>query len=147
MLARSKSAGVDVRPSEGEGRPRTGPASATPNNPTEHEFTASPAVAGSVSQQVSWWETHRFIETVLAQANAVGPLPWAGSPEWCELADGDPRKLLALAIAGEHHILRVEVAQTAHAEASRAISDAADWSEVSRTICRRSGVYIPREVA
>lgn len=89
------------------------------------------------SRQVSWYETHQFIEAAVAHANA-GPLPWAGTPEWCEMADGDPRKLLALAVAGEHHILRVEVAQAAQAEASRAVSAAADWPKVAREIQQRN---------
>ncbi|OBI92089.1 hypothetical protein A5661_26400 [Mycobacterium asiaticum] len=95
---------------------------------------------------MSWWLVHDFITAAAAQAN-LGPLPWAGTPAWCELADGDPRKLLSLAVAGEHHVLRVETAQEQHAEASKAIAAAADWSQISRDIRRRSGVHIPREVA
>lgn len=95
------------------------------------------------SGQVSWYETHQFIEAAVAQAN-VGPLPLAGTPEWCAMADGDPRKLLALAVAGEHHILRVEVAQTAQAEASRAVSAAADWPKVAREIQQRNEFYAAR---
>lgn len=99
------------------------------------------------SQQVSWSEVHRYLEAVLAQAN-IGPLPWAGVPEWCAMSDGDPRKLLALAVAGEHHVLRVEVAQTAHAEASRAISAAADWSAIANEIRqRRNSRRLPRQGA
>jgi hypothetical protein len=60
------------------------------------------------------------------------------SPAWCALADGDPRKLLALAEFGEHHALRVETAQQAMAGASRAVADAADWPEVARDIQRRN---------
>jgi hypothetical protein len=95
------------------------------------------------SQQVSWEETHRFIEAVLTSAN-FGLLPWAGTPEWCAMSDGDPRKLLALALSGEHHVLRVEVAQTALAEASRAVSGAASWSNVSREMQRRKEFYASR---
>lgn len=95
------------------------------------------------SQQVSWAETHWFLEAVLAQAN-VGPLPWAGTPAWCELADGDPRKLLALAAAGEHHVLRVEVAQATRADASRALATAADWRAISREIRQRDDFYSSR---
>lgn len=97
-------------------------------------------IAGFGSQQVSWWETRTFLEAAVAQANA-GPLPWAGTPDWCELADGDPRKLLALAVAGEHHVLRVETAQAAMAEASRAVAEAADWSKVAREINQRKAFY------
>ena len=104
-------------------------------------MTTPPAV--TASQQVNWAITHDFMEAALAQANA-GPLPWAGTPDWAALADGDPRKLLALAVAGEHHVLRVEVAQTAHAEASRAISAAVDWSAVSREIHQCTSFYAER---
>ncbi len=93
------------------------------------------------SQQVSWWDTHVFISALVAHTDN---LPTAGSPSWCELSDGDPRKLLALAVAGEHHVLRVEVAQEAMAEASRAISGTADWSKAGRP---RGKAYIPRQVA
>ena len=102
--------------------------------------------AGNGSQQVSWSETRRFLEAVLAQAN-VGPLPWAGSPEWCAMSDRDPRKLLALAADGEHHVLRKEIAQTALAEASRAVSGAVSWKSVASEIQRRRGTYIPRRAA
>lgn len=101
----------------------------------------------TASQQVNWAITHDFLEAARAQANS-GPLPWAGTPAWAAMPDGDPRKLLALAVAGEHHVLRVEVAQTARAEASRAISGAADWSAVAREIHgRRSSARIPRQAA
>lgn len=93
--------------------------------------------SGVASQQVSWAETHRFVEALLSRAN-FGPLPWAGSPDWCAMSDGDPRKLLSLAIAGSHHVLRVEAAQAARAAASRAISTAADWPAISREIRRRT---------
>lgn len=95
------------------------------------------------SQQVSWALVHEFLEAALAQAN-TGSLPWAGTPAWCALPDGDPRKLLALAAAGEHHVLRVEVAQSAQAEASRAVAAAADWPKVAREIQQRNEFYASR---
>lgn len=108
---------------------------------------AGPQRAGAPpSQQRSWWPVHEFLEAVLQQANC-GPLPAAGTPSWCELADGDPRKLLAVAIDGEHHVLRVETAQEQCAEASKVIAAAVDWPQISREIRRRSVVRIPREVA
>ncbi len=101
------------------------------------------------SQQVSWSEVHLFIENLLAQAN-VGPLPLAGTPHWAQL--NDPLKLLALAVAGQHHVLRMETAQTAVAEASQAISAGADWGAVARGNLRHAnaaacGAYIPRKTA
>ncbi|MFS0900293.1 DUF2742 domain-containing protein [Mycolicibacterium litorale] len=93
-------------------------------------------VAGSpTSQEVSWWATHVFITALVNQANTT--LPWAGTPAWRALDDADPRKLLALAAAGEHHVLRVETGQHAVAEAGQAISGAADWSSVARHVRRR----------
>jgi hypothetical protein len=83
------------------------------------------------SQQVSWLEVHTFVDALLAQANC-GALPWPGTPAWCEMSAGDPRKLLALAQFGVHHALRVETAQQARADASRAVSGAVDWPALSR---------------
>lgn len=108
---------------------------------------AGPVWAGAPpSQQRAWWPVHEFIEAVVRQANC-GPIPAAGTPSWCELADGDPRKLLAVAIDGEHHVLRMETAQEQRAGASKAIAAAFDWPQISRDIRHRSGVYVPREVA
>ncbi|WP_242657228.1 DUF2742 domain-containing protein [Mycobacterium talmoniae] len=92
---------------------------------------------------------HEFITALVDQANS---LPAAGTPAWCALADSDPRKLLALAAAGEHHVLRMEVAQTAMADAGAAISAAENWATVARSHLRRahaerSGAYIPRRTA
>jgi hypothetical protein len=95
------------------------------------------------SQQVSWWSVHEFMQAAVAQAN-VGPLPFAGTPAWCDLADGDPRKLLALAVRGEHDVLRCEVAQSARADASRAVSAAADWKQVGREIQQRDSFRADR---
>jgi hypothetical protein len=97
----------------------------------------------SASRQVSWWDTHEYLDAYLAQAN-LGPIPAAGTPAWRELDDSDPRKLLALAVAGEHHILRTEVAQSAMADASRAVSAAADWGQVAREVRQRNEFYAER---
>lgn len=93
--------------------------------------------AGSpASQQVSWWPTHEFLDAALAQANC-GPLPMAGTPAWGALSDTDPRKILALAAAGEHHVLRVEQAQAVRAQAAEDVHGGEDWSEVARQVRRR----------
>jgi len=97
-----------------------------------------------MSSQVSWWECHLFIERLVAQAN-YSSIPVAGTPEWVALCDGDPRKLLALAQFGVHHALRVETAQEAASEASRAIADSADWPALARRVGQGRGrAYIPR---
>lgn len=96
--------------------------------------------AGSpASQTVSWWPTHEFITALVSNVNN---LPIAGTPAWQALSDNDPAKLIALAVAGEHHVLRVEVAQQNMADASKAIASSPNW----RTRPRGSS-YIPREVA
>ena len=96
-----------------------------------------------MSSQVSWWECHQFVERLVAQADH-GSIPVAGTPEWVAMCDGDPRKLLALAQFGVHHALRVETAQEAVAEASRAVAAGAQWSAVAQRVARGRGAYIPR---
>ncbi|BBZ22138.1 DUF2742 domain-containing protein [Mycolicibacter hiberniae] len=101
---------------------------------------------GVESWQVSWWPVHRFLAAVVDQAN-VGPLPLAGTPSWQALADDDPTKLLALADAGQHAVLQWDIAQTAAADASKAIAAAEDWPAVARCIRRgRGAAYISRRV-
>jgi hypothetical protein len=92
-------------------------------------------MTGIESRSVSWWPTHEFISALVDQANH---LPVAGTTAWCALEDADPAKLLALAAAGEHHVLRVETAQAARADASRAVSESADWSTIAREYRQRS---------
>jgi hypothetical protein len=99
-----------------------------PDRPTPD---TSSAAHPNGSQQVSWWSVHVFVTALVAQCES---LPHAGTPAWCALSDDDPRKLLALAAAGEHHVLRMETAQQARAEASRAVSAAADWAAVGREL-------------
>jgi Protein of unknown function (DUF2742) len=121
------------------------------------EGVSGPTWAGTIftktthSMQVSWWDCHVFMTEMARQANC-GPVPWPGTASWCELADGDPRKLLALAEFGVHHALRVETAQQAECEASHAISAAENWSRVAQSNLQRanvirSGAYIPRRSA
>lgn len=95
---------------------------------------------------VAWWPVHQFIAAAVAQADN---LPAAGTPAWCALADDDHCKLLALAVAGEHHVLRVEIAQEQQAQASKAVASAADWVAIARELrqlddARKSGVRIER---
>ena len=104
-------------------------------------------MSSTESRSVAWWPVHEFMAALVAQVN---DLPVAGTPAWCRLGDGDPRKLLAVAAAGEHHVLRVEMAQEAHSEASKAVASAADWSGVAREMrqrqeARQSGVRIERK--
>ncbi|MDO2354674.1 DUF2742 domain-containing protein [Mycobacterium avium] len=107
----------------------------TPATASDSAGLYSTAPHGVSSSQVSWWPTHEFLVHLVAQ---VDTLPVAGTPAWQALSDDDPQKLLSLAVAGEHHVLRAEAAQEALAEASRAISGAADWRAISQEIRRRN---------
>lgn len=97
--------------------------------------------SSTASQAVSWWSVHEFVAAVLNQCNDWPPL---GTPAWCSLAHDDPRKWAALLDGAQHWALRVETCQEAHAEASRAISGAVDWSALSREINRRTDFYAAR---
>ena len=85
------------------------------------------------SAAVSWWSLHEHVAPFLER---VGSWPMVGSVEWQQLADDDPRKLAAIFDAAQHHALRVETAQEARAEASRAIASAADWPKIGRELQR-----------
>jgi hypothetical protein len=103
----------------------------------------------TASRQVDWWSVCEFVEPLLAH---VGCWPMAGTVTWRQLDDTDPAKWAALLDAARHHSLHVDTAQTALAEASRAIASGADWSAAGRAHRRRahaitSGAYIPRSVA
>lgn len=99
------------------------------------------------SRQVSWAEVNRFLAEVIKAANC-GPLPLAGTPAWCALADDDTTKLLALADAGQHAVLQWDITQEAAAEAAEAIAAGKDWPHVTRCIrAGRGSAYIPRRTA
>lgn len=83
---------------------------------------------------VSWWIVHQFVVRV---TEGLADWPAAGTPAWCALGDDDPRKLAAVLDAGQHHALRIEIAQEALAEASKAIAAAADWPGIAREIQQR----------
>ena len=102
---------------------------------------------GTESRTVSWWETYTYTAALLAQADTVPPV--AGTAAWRALDDRDPSKLLALALAGIHHVLRMETAQEAAADASKAIAASTDWRAVATEIrqladARRAGTRIER---
>jgi hypothetical protein len=97
------------------------------------------------SRMVSWFTVFEFVAPLLARLDSW---PAAGTPEWCELDDEDPKKLAGVLEAGIHWSLRVDAEQTARAEASQDISAAADWSAVARTTrTGRGDAYIPRRAS
>ncbi len=93
------------------------------------------------SQQVSWWSVHELIQPIL---NQVNDWPTLGTPAWCSLAHDDPRKWCALLDGARHWALRLELGQEARADASKAVSAAADWKSVASEIQQRNGFYATR---
>lgn len=80
------------------------------------------------SSQVNWYDAvYLFVEPWLA---AAGSWPMAGTIAWQLLDEADPAKWAAILDAAQLHILRVETAQEARAQASRDISGAADWPKI-----------------
>ena len=98
------------------------------HQPDDHSVADidTPVVA---SQQVSFWSVHEFVQRYLETAGCYPP---AGTPAWCELADGDRRKWAALLDFAQHHALRVETAQEADCQASHDVSASADWSAIAQ---------------
>lgn len=94
------------------------------------------------ARQVSWWSVHEYVAPVLAR---VGEHPTIGTPAWCALRDDDPRKVAAVFNAAQHWSLQLEMNQEAKAEASRAISAAADWPAVASEIQQRNSFRADRE--
>uniref|UniRef100_UPI003365A018 DUF2742 domain-containing protein n=1 Tax=Mycolicibacterium sp. TUM20985 TaxID=3023370 RepID=UPI003365A018 len=92
---------------------------------------------------MSWWEVRTFVEAAIQQAG-VTSWPAAGTPAWCALSGGDPRKWAALFDDAQHWALRVDTAQEAMAEASRDLSSAADWSAANRYVTTHNAFYAAR---
>jgi hypothetical protein len=93
------------------------------------------------SQQVSFWSVHTFVQRYL---DTAGHYPPAGTPTWCELADGDRRKWAALLDAAQHHALRVEAAQEQHAHASHDVSAGGGWSAIAQRKRDEADFYAAR---
>lgn len=72
------------------------------------------------SRQVSWWSVHEFVSAAIQHAD-ISSWPTAGTPSWCALANGDPRKLAAVLVDGEHWALRIDTEQEHLAEAAKAV--------------------------
>lgn len=140
MTANLKPREAHPPPEDGEGRGvPTPPASREKSLLGSSDFIQCNESSVIGARSVSWWETYVFVDALVRQQGNT--LPTAGTPEWCGLAEGDPRKLLALAAAGVHHVLRIEIAQQEQAAAAKAISAAADWSGIAGEVRRRHDFY------
>lgn len=102
----------------------------------------------SASRQIAWFTTFEF-------ANAIAQLhgydlssdhfPPPGSPAWCDMADHDDRKLLALLQRGVQAALDDDARQAAMADASHEICAATRWRPLAvRHLRGRGPAYVPR---
>ena len=76
-----------------------------------------------VTNPVSWWPVHEYIATLIEQFG-LDPdrrVPYAGTAGWRDLDDGDPAKKVALLVAADHAVCRLEAEQVAKAEAVKAL--------------------------
>lgn len=103
-------------------------------------MTTMPCTRYTSSQAVSWWTVHQFVEAALSHAD-ISSWPMAGTPAWCELAEGDPRKWAALFDAGQHWALRVETCQEHSRDAAEVVAESEDWSAVARRAQDREAFY------
>lgn len=86
------------------------------------------------SRQVSFWDVHEWAQRFM---DAAGDYPMCGTPSWCLLPDDSRAKWASALDFAQHHALRVETAQEALAEASKAVAASADWPQVAREIRQR----------
>ena len=93
------------------------------------------------SHQVAWWTVHEYVTPVLSRHNYW---PTVGTPDWCLLADDDPARQAAVFDAAQHWALHVEINQEVRAEASRAVSEAADWRAAAQQFRQRNDFYTTR---
>lgn len=98
----------------------------------------------TASSAVSWWSVQEWVAPLLDNLDGW---PMVGTPEWVALPDRHPAKIAAVYDAARHWALRVETGQEAVAEASQAISAAADWAALANRIRRGRAAYIAREVS
>lgn len=105
------------------------------------DFQAGVNVVNVESRWVEWYSVHLY---VLPMLDAAGSWPLAGALAWQQLDDSDPRKLAAVLDGGRRDALRNDTTGAALAQASQAISAAADWPAIARSIRRRQAVYIRR---
>lgn len=100
----------------------------------------------------AYTEVRDYVQRLVGAAG--GPTPAAGSPAWCDLADSDRAKMLAVLHAGTRAVLEdcVAAIDDRRREAKAAaveIAQAADWNAIARRVrdrdqAMRSGAYIGR---
>lgn len=100
----------------------------------------------------AYTEVRSYVQRIVGTHG--GSAPAAGSPAWCDLADGDKAKLIAVLHAGTRAVLEDSLAALADRrqaikEAAVEVAQADDWTAVARRVRDRdqalkSGAYIER---
>ena len=100
----------------------------------------------------AYTEVRAYVQRIVGTHG--GSAPAAGSPAWCDLADGDKAKLIAVLHAGTRAVLEDSLAALADRrqaikEAAVEVAQADDWTAVARRVRDRdqalkSGAYIER---
>ncbi len=114
-------------------------ARATSTTPIAETKPTNAAGECASSQQVSWWVSR----VCGSSAGAGGVVADDRHRRWQQLDDHDPVKIAALFDGAQHWALRLESCQRARCDASREISDAVDWSALTREINQRAD-FSPR---
>lgn len=99
-----------------------------------HPVEPAPGVAIHITPHGTY--TRQWCRELIARGEAAGPLPLFGSPEWCQLPGGDPRKIASLVRAAlnwyrEGEDLAFRVAQEAYDQAAEE-NAYWDWSNARR---------------
>ncbi|MDV6310316.1 DUF2742 domain-containing protein [Gordonia amicalis] len=103
----------------------------------------------------AYTEVRAYVQRIVGTHG--GPAPAAGSPAWCDLADSDRAKMLAVLHAGTRAVLEDCVAaiddrRRESKAAAVEVAQAEDWSAVARRVrnrdqALRSGAYVERRVS
>lgn len=99
-------------------------------------------MSATASRAVAWEPVYALVEPFLGEPGLA-----PGTPPWVDLDDHDPAKWRALLWSSVWWAVGEDALQTARADASRAISTAADWPRIARNAIQRQGIYVPRQVA
>lgn len=96
-------------------------------------------MAGIDSRTVLWWPVHDYATQLAATlgVDLADRLPFPGTLPWLALPDNHPVRHAAMLQAASQFVLRIETAQEARAEASKAIAASTDWRQVAREIRQR----------
>lgn len=96
-----------------------------------------------MTDPITWEPVRAFVGRLLAGRHTTIV---AGTPEWCELPEDDPAKMLAILTAGSRWCLETELDQIdqrriAAKHAAIEVATALDWTRVAKRIRDRDAFY------